>query len=100
MGTASAVIVVITVVVLGSGAIEERTWDPFPPGNPLTYAAARNEVATPFSPAVPARLGATHLPPAPITDEATPTRNSPRMIRACISSRPPCSNTAADGVAP
>ena len=74
MGTSSVFVVLITVVVLGSGAIEERTWDPFPPGNPLTHAAARNEVATPFSPTVRTRLGATHLPPAHIAEDATRTR--------------------------
>ena len=70
MATSSVFVVLITVVVLGSGVLEERTWDPFPPGNSLTHAAARNEVTTPFSPTVRARLGATHLPPAHITEDA------------------------------
>jgi hypothetical protein len=74
MGTSSVFVVLITVVVLGSGVLEERTWDPFPPGNPLIRAAVLEAIAAPFAPAVGAGLGATHLPPAHITEEATPTR--------------------------
>ena len=50
--------------------MQERTWDPFPPGHPLIGGAARNEVATPFSPTVGAGLVATHRPPAHITEDA------------------------------
>ena len=70
MGISSVIVVLITVVVLGSRAIEERTWDPFPPGNPLTHGATLEAIATPFSPTVRARLGAIHRPPAHITEDA------------------------------
>ena len=70
MATSSVFVVLITVVVLGSGVLEERTWDPFPPGTPLIRGATLEAIATPFSPTVRARLGATHLPPAHITDDA------------------------------
>jgi hypothetical protein len=74
MATPSVVIVLMTVVVVGSGAIEERAWDPFPPGNLLTHGATREEVATPFSPTVGAGLVASHAPPAHVTEDATPGR--------------------------
>ena len=74
MATPSIVIVLITVIVLGSGAVEERVRDSFPPGNFRTHGAAREEVATPFSSTVSTGLVASHAPPAHITQDATPGR--------------------------
>jgi len=54
--------------------MQERASDPFLPGNPLTRGATLEAIATPFSPTVRTRLGATHLPPAHIAEDATRTR--------------------------
>jgi hypothetical protein len=64
----------MTVVVLGGTAMQERAWDPFPPGNRLIRGATPEAFATPFTPTVGTRLGASHAPPAYITEDAMPPR--------------------------
>jgi hypothetical protein len=74
MAISSICIVLITVVVLGSGAIEERTWALFPPGNRLIRGATPEAIVTPFSPTVGAGMVAIHRPPAHIAEDAAPPR--------------------------